>query len=75
MLLTDNPLSIEAVGEAAALSPEAQAALTLTTPIAELTVRTVQAYFTGLLAKALDQRLITNAEPGRVRLTAIPAVS
>ena len=51
------------------LSSEARAALALTTPIAELTVRTVQDYFAGLLAKALDQRLIATAEPGRVRLT------
>ena len=71
--LTDNPLSIEAVGEAAALSPEARAALTLTTPIAELTVRTIQAYFTCLLAKALTCRLTVTEEPGRVRLAAILA--
>jgi hypothetical protein len=51
------------------LSPEARAVPALTMPIAELTVRAVQAYFTGLLAKALDQRLIATAEPGRIRLT------
>ncbi len=45
--------------------------LMLTMPIAELTARTVQAFFTGLLAKALGCRLIGTAEPGRVRLTAI----
>jgi histidine phosphotransferase ChpT len=69
--LTDDPLTVEAVGEAAAFAPEARAALMLTTPINELTARTVQAYFAGLLAKALDCRLIAAAEPGRVRLTAI----
>lgn len=67
--LTDSPLAIQAVGEAAALSPEARAALMLTTPTTELTVRTVHAYFTGLLAKALDRRVIATAEPGRVLLT------
>jgi histidine phosphotransferase ChpT len=71
--LTDNPLAIEAVGEAATLSPEAQAALALSTPIAELTVRTVQAYFTGLLAEALACRLTVMEEPGRVRLATIRA--
>ena len=71
--LTDAPLAIEAVGEPVALSPEARAALALTTPIAELSVRTVQAYFAGLLAKALACRLTVTEEPGRVRLTAIVA--
>jgi hypothetical protein len=43
----------------------------LTLPITEVTARTVQPYFTGLLAKILGGRLIVTAEPGRVRLTAI----
>jgi histidine phosphotransferase ChpT len=73
LALTDDPLALDAVGETAVLSPETRAALTLTTPTAELTVRTVQAYFTGLLAKALGQRLIATEEPGRVRFTAIAA--
>jgi histidine phosphotransferase ChpT len=71
LVLASRPLSLEAIGEAAALSPEARAALTLAIPIAELTSRTVQAYFTGLLAKTLGCRLVGTAEPGRVRLTAI----
>jgi histidine phosphotransferase ChpT len=71
LILADSPLNVVAVGEAAALSLEARAALTLATPITELTSRTVQAYFTGLLAKALDCRLTGREEPGRVRLTAI----
>jgi histidine phosphotransferase ChpT len=71
LVVTDRPLKLEAVGEAAALSPEARAALTLTTPIVELTSRTVQAYFTGLLAKALGCHLIGTVEPKRVRLTTI----
>ena len=75
LALTDNPFALVAVGETAALSSETRAALTLITPVAELTVRTVQAYFTGLLARALGQCLVGTAEPGRVRLTAIPAGS
>jgi histidine phosphotransferase ChpT len=68
LLLTDGPLCLEAVGEPAALSPEVRQALMLATPIADLTARTVQPYFTGLLAKALERSLIATAEPGRVRL-------
>ncbi|HMD63978.1 MAG TPA: histidine phosphotransferase family protein [Stellaceae bacterium] len=71
LILIDSPLTLEAVGEAAALSPEAREALMLATPVAELTARTVQPYFTGLLAKALDRCLIATAEPGRVRLRAV----
>lgn len=68
LILTDGPLSLEAVGEPAALSAEAREALMLVTPVADLTARTVQPYFTGLLAKALERSLIATAEPGRVRL-------
>ena len=68
LILTDDPLGLEAVGEPAALSAEAREALMLVTPIADLTARTVQPYFTGLLAKALGRSLIATAEPGRVRL-------
>jgi histidine phosphotransferase ChpT len=68
LLWTDGPLSLEAVGEPAALSPEARQALMLATPVADLTARTVQPYFTGLLAKALERSLFATAEPGRVRL-------
>jgi histidine phosphotransferase ChpT len=71
LVLTDGPLSLEAVGEPAALSAEARQALMLATPIADLTPRTVQPYFTGLLAKALERSLIATAEPGRVRLGVI----
>jgi histidine phosphotransferase ChpT len=71
LILTDGPLSLEAIGESADLSREARAALTLAVPVGELTSRTVQAYFTGLLAEALGCRLIGTAEPGRVRLNAL----
>jgi histidine phosphotransferase ChpT len=73
LVLTDGPLSLEAVGETAALSPEARQALMLAIPIADLTARTVQPYYTGLLAKALERSLTSTAEPGRVRLAvAVP---
>ena len=64
-------LDLEAIGEFAALSPETSAALSLATPIAALTSRTVQAYFTGLLAEALGSRLVRSGGPRRVRLSAI----
>jgi histidine phosphotransferase ChpT len=70
LVVTDAPLTVEAYGEAAALSVETRKALVLATPIAALTTRTVQPYFTGLLAKALTRLLDARAEPGRVRLTA-----
>lgn len=71
MEFTELPLRLEAEGEGAVLSPEAKDALSLVTPVAELTSRTVQAYFAGLLAKGLGCRMIATAEPGRVRLAAI----
>ncbi len=62
---------LEVIGEAAALSPEAEAALTLSAPVAALTPRTVQSYFTGLVARTLGRRLvIAAAESGRFRLSA-----
>jgi hypothetical protein len=45
----------------------------LATPVDELTARTVQAYFAGLLARALDCGVTAATEPGRVRLTVIAA--
>jgi histidine phosphotransferase ChpT len=69
LALNDIPLSIEALGEGAALSPDAHAALMLAMPIGELTARTVQAYFAGLLARTLDCRLRVTTAPGRVRLS------
>jgi histidine phosphotransferase ChpT len=71
LVLSDGPLSLEAVGEHAALSAEACEALMLATPIADLTARTVQPYFTGLLAQALECSLVATTEPGRVRLRVI----
>jgi histidine phosphotransferase ChpT len=63
-------LQVEATGEAAVLSSETVAALTLITPVDALGSRTVQAYFAGLLAASLGYRLLGTAEPRRVRLAA-----
>jgi len=64
-------LDLEATGEFAALSPETNAALSLATPVAALTSRSVQAYFTGLLAETLGCRLVRTEEVRRLRLTAV----
>ena len=64
-------LDLEATGEFAALSPEASAALSLATPVAALTRRSVQAYFTGLLAEVLGCRLVRTEVFQRLRLTAV----
>ena len=55
---------VEASGEGAGPSPEARAALTLTAPVADLTTRTVGAYFAGLLAAARGSRLAVSDLPG-----------
>jgi histidine phosphotransferase ChpT len=58
-------------GGAAALAPETAAALALSGPAGGLTARTVQAYFTGLLARDLGRRLAgIPAGPERFRLVA-----
>jgi histidine phosphotransferase ChpT len=66
-----NGLDLQAIGEGASLSVEASAALMVATPVSALTSRTVQPYFTGLLAGALGWRLSHRAEPRGVRLTAV----
>lgn len=45
-------------GGAAGLPPEAAAAIALGGPVEALTARTVQGYFTGLLARGLGRRLV-----------------
>jgi len=64
-------LDLEAAGEFAALSPETHAALSLATPVTALTSRSVQAYFTGLLAETLGCRLVRTEELRRLRLSAV----
>jgi len=62
---------VEGFGEAAGVSSEARAALTLAAPVAELTSRTVQAYFTGLLAGGLGCRFVEMPrEEGAFRVVA-----
>ena len=65
-------LQLEVAGESAALAPEQAAALRLETPVGAIDSHTVQAYFTGLLARALGSRLVGSAgRPGRFRLSLI----
>ena len=64
-------ISVDAIGEFAALSPDTSAALELATPVAALTSRSVQAYFTGLLAETLGRRLVSTEELRRVQLSAV----
>jgi histidine phosphotransferase ChpT len=71
--LTNTPFGLDAFGEGANLSPETQAALMLETPIADLTARTIQAYYAGLLAKRLDCGMQVTTAPGRVRLSVVKA--
>ena len=59
---------IEATGAGSGPSPEIRAALSLAVPAAELTSRTVGAYFTGLLAEALGRRLVVSDQAGGFRL-------
>lgn len=65
-----NGPQVEAAGAGAALSEETKAALALTTPLEDLTSRSVHAYFTALLAHALASRSIwrEEGEAGRLRL-------
>jgi histidine phosphotransferase ChpT len=63
---------IDAVGEGAGPSPALRAALTLTSPAAELTTRTASAYFAGLLAEAQGCRLDIADRPGGFRFSAVP---
>lgn len=64
-------INVEAIGEFAALLPETGSALALATPVAALTSRSVQAYFTGLLAETLGRRLVHTEDLRRVRLSAV----
>ena len=66
-----NGINVDAIGDFVALSPETSAALTLATPIAALTSRSVQAYFTGLLAETLGGRLVSTEELRRIQLSAV----
>jgi histidine phosphotransferase ChpT len=65
-------LQLEVAGDSAHLAPEQAAALWLETPVGAVTSRTVQAYFSGLLARAQGSRLAgATPGPGRFRLYSI----
>jgi histidine phosphotransferase ChpT len=58
-------LVLTGVGAGDGLPAESRDALTQIAPVAELTARSVCAYFAGLLAQELGRRLVLTAEPGR----------
>jgi hypothetical protein len=64
-------LNLEATGEFASLPSETSAALRLATPVPALTSRSVQAYFTGVLAETLGCQLVRTEELRRLQLTAV----
>jgi hypothetical protein len=66
---------IHALGQGNGVSPQTRAAMTLETPVADLTSRTVGAYFAGLLARRLGWRIVANEIAGGFRLSAAPAES
>jgi histidine phosphotransferase ChpT len=67
-------LRLEVAGEGLSLAREQSLALGLNLRVAELTTRTVQAYFTALLARIQGWRLVDVAAPGRLHISASPAV-
>jgi histidine phosphotransferase ChpT len=58
---------LEGVGKGAGPSAQIRDALTLALPLAELTSRSVGAYFTGLVAAGIGCRIIVDARPGGFR--------
>lgn len=63
-----NGPEIDAAGEGSGLSAEVRAALSLETQVAELSSRTVGAYFAGLLAEKLGYKIVANEAAGGFRL-------
>lgn len=59
---------VDAVGQGMGPAPEVRAVLTLAIVAADLTTRTVGAYFAGLLAEAQGLRLAVADRPGGFRL-------
>jgi histidine phosphotransferase ChpT len=69
MLTADGgSVAISATGEGAGPSAEIGEALALEAPVEALTSRTVNAYFAGLLAGTLNQRLRVAVAPGGFRI-------
>lgn len=64
-------VEVNATGESINLTAELRAVLAGTATLAELTARTVHAYYTGKLAEALNTKLtLTEPSPGHVVFTA-----
>jgi histidine phosphotransferase ChpT len=62
---------VTAAGDSINLTPEMRAVLAGATNVADLTARTVHAYYTGKLTEALGARLgLTEPQPGNVVFTA-----
>jgi histidine phosphotransferase ChpT len=61
-------LRLTGTGEGGGIPAESLDALTQIAPAAELTSRSVCAYFAGLLAQRLGRRLVVTAEPGRFQI-------
>jgi histidine phosphotransferase ChpT len=62
---------VTAAGDAINVTPEMRAVVAGTTNVADLTARTVHAYYAGKLAEALGARLsLTEPQPGNVVFTA-----
>ena len=66
--LTVDGLTLTGAGLGDGLPMESRDALTRIISVTELTSRGVCAYFAGLLAEGLGQRLVLTAEPGRFRI-------
>jgi histidine phosphotransferase ChpT len=64
---------LEGVGKGAGPSAQIRDALTLATPLGQLTSRSVGAYFTGLVAAGLGCRIVVDAQPGSFRLAVAAA--
>lgn len=61
-------VAVSAEGETSGPSPEVGEAMALRAPAEALTSRTIGAYFAGLLAQSLGQRLRVAAQPGGFRI-------
>jgi histidine phosphotransferase ChpT len=64
---------LDVLSEGVRFSPEMAAALSLATPVSELTSRLVGAYFAGLLAAELGCRIVVGNVPGGFRLALLAA--
>jgi histidine phosphotransferase ChpT len=63
---------VKAQGAGVNLTPEVRAAIEQRTPIDELTSRTVQGYFSALLARRLGAALTVAGDASAVEMTALP---